>query len=134
MLCRGIPRLARKAAKSVSTHRLEPGDIMGQKFKDQVVIVTGGGRGIGRAIALEFAAEGAVLLLGGRRMDALQTSVRECRESGGRAESIKCDVAVDEDLQAMVTRAMDHYGRIDVLVNNAGVATGGRLDEIAADD
>jgi short-subunit dehydrogenase len=107
---------------------------MAQKFRDQVVIVTGGGRGIGRAVALEFAAEGAVLLLGGRRMDALQTSVRECRDAGGRAESIRCDVAVEEDLQAIVTRAIDHYGRVDVLVNNAGVVTGGRLDEIAAED
>ncbi|MDP9236316.1 MAG: SDR family oxidoreductase [Chloroflexota bacterium] len=107
---------------------------MAERFKDQVVIVTGGGRGIGRAVALEFAAEGAVLLLGGRRMDALQTSVLECREAGGRAESIKCDVAVEEDLQGIVLRAMDHYGRIDVLVNNAGVVTGGRLDEIAAED
>jgi short-subunit dehydrogenase len=107
---------------------------MAERFKDQVVIVTGGGRGIGRAIALEFAAEGAVLLLGGRRMDALQTSALECRDAGGRAETVKCDVAIDEDLTGIVDRAMDHYGRIDVLVNNAGVVAGGRLDEIGADD
>jgi short-subunit dehydrogenase len=107
---------------------------MAQRFKDQVVVVTGGGRGIGRAVALEFAAEGAALLLGGRRMDTLQTSARECREAGGRAEAVHCDVASDEDLLAFVDRAMDHYGRIDVLVNNAGVVAGGRLDEIGADD
>lgn len=107
---------------------------MAQRFKDQVVIVTGGGRGIGHAVALEFAAEGAALLLGGRRMDALQISARECRDAGGRGEAISCDVAVEEDLQGIVDRAIDHYGRIDVLVNNAGVVAGGRLDDIGADD
>jgi len=107
---------------------------MADRFKDQVVIVTGGGRGIGRATALEFAAEGATLLLGGRRMDALRTAAEECRSAGGRAEAVRCDVAVDEELQGIVTTALDHYGRVDVLVNNAGVVAGGRLDEIDADD
>lgn len=107
---------------------------MAGRFEDQIVIVTGGGRGIGRAIALEFAAEGATLLLGGRRMDALRMAAGECRDAGGRAEAVKCDVAIDEDLQGIIQTALDHYGRIDVLVNNAGVVAGGRLDEIGADD
>ncbi len=107
---------------------------MAEHFKDQVVIVTGGGRGIGRAAALEFACEGATLLLAGRRMDALETTARECEVSGGHAEIAACDVARDEDLQALVGRAIEHYGKIDVLVNNAGVVSGGRLDEIPGDD
>ncbi len=107
---------------------------MSERFKDQVVVVTGGGRGIGRAIALEFASEGATLLLAGRRMDALRTAVSECNEWGAKAEAVSCDVAIDDDLNGLVNTAMEHYGRIDVLVNNAGVVAGGRLDEISADD
>jgi NAD(P)-dependent dehydrogenase (short-subunit alcohol dehydrogenase family) len=107
---------------------------MGQHFKDQIVVITGGGRGIGRSIAMEFAAEGAHLLLAGRRMDALETAAVECRASGGRAETAYCDVARDEDLNALVGTALDRFGRIDILVNNAGVVSGGRLDEIPAED
>jgi len=107
---------------------------MGDAFRDKVVVITGGGRGIGRATALEFAAEGAILLLGGRRMDALETAATECRHSGGQAEVLHCDVAKDDDLKHMIGRAINHYGKIDVLVNNAGVVAGGRLDEISMDD
>jgi short-subunit dehydrogenase len=67
-------------------------------------------------------------------MDALTTSAHECRESGGRAEAVHCDVAKDKDLQALVDGAMASHGRIDVLVNNAGVATSGRLDEMSEAD
>jgi NAD(P)-dependent dehydrogenase (short-subunit alcohol dehydrogenase family) len=107
---------------------------MADQFKGQVVVITGGGRGIGRATALEFACEGATLLLAGRRMDALETAAKECRHSGGEAEIVHCDVAKDEDLQHLIGRAISHFGQIDVLVNNAGVVAGGRLDEIAGDD
>ncbi len=107
---------------------------MSERFKDQVVMITGGGRGIGHATALEFAEEGAKLVLAGRRMDALRTAAHECRELGVAAEAVHCDVAVEDDLNGLVTTAMEHYGRIDVLVNNAGVVAGGRLDEIGADD
>ncbi len=107
---------------------------MGTRFKDHVVIVTGGGRGIGRATALEFAAEGATLMLAGRRMDALKTTVDEVKEAGGKATALHCDVAKEEDLQGLIGKTIKQHGKIDVLVNNAGVVTGGRLDEIEADD
>jgi NAD(P)-dependent dehydrogenase (short-subunit alcohol dehydrogenase family) len=107
---------------------------MGDRFKDQVVVITGGGRGIGRATALEFAEEGATCVLAGRRMDALATAARECHHSGGRGEVVRCDVAIEGHLQALVDGAMSKFGRIDVLVNNAGVISGGRLDEIAPED
>ena len=103
-------------------------------FEGQVVVITGGGRGIGRSTALEFAAEGATLVLAGRRMDALATAVRECQDLGVKAECVHCDVAVDADLAGLINVTMEHYGRIDVLVNNAGVVAGGRLDEIGPDD
>ncbi|MBI5288576.1 MAG: SDR family oxidoreductase [Chloroflexi bacterium] len=107
---------------------------MTDHFKDQVVVITGGGRGIGRATALEFACEGATVLLAGRRMDALETAANECRHSGGQAEIVHCDVAKDDDLRALIGRAIAHHGKIDVLVNNAGVISGGRLDEIPGED
>ncbi len=107
---------------------------MAGQFEGQVVVITGGGRGIGRSTALEFAAEGATLVLAGRRMDALATAVRECQDTGAQAEALHCDVAIDEELVALVNTTMGHYGRIDVLVNNAGVVAGGRLDEIGPDD
>jgi NAD(P)-dependent dehydrogenase (short-subunit alcohol dehydrogenase family) len=107
---------------------------MANRFKDQVVVVTGGGRGIGRATALEFAQEGATCVLAGRRMDALQTAAGECRHSGGAAEIVRCDVMKEEDLQGLVATTLGMYGKIDVLVNNAGVVSGGRLDEISPED
>ena len=108
---------------------------MANAFADQVVVITGGGRGIGRATAIEFGAEGATLLLAGRRMDALQTAAAEALRAGANAaEIVHCDVAKDADLQALVGKAIAHFGRLDVLVNNAGVVAGGRLDEIGADD
>jgi short-subunit dehydrogenase len=107
---------------------------MSERFKDQVVVVTGGGRGIGRATALEFASEGANVVVCGRRMDALEEAAEEARRWGVSAAVIRCDVAVDEDLANLVQKTIERFGRIDVLVNNAGVVAGGRLDEIGADD
>ena len=107
---------------------------MEERYKDHVVVITGGGRGIGRAIALEFAAEGATCIIAGRRMDALETTAEEVRKSGGKAEVVSCDVMKDDDLQHLAGWTAGTLGRIDVLVNNAGVVTGGRIDEIEKDD
>jgi NAD(P)-dependent dehydrogenase (short-subunit alcohol dehydrogenase family) len=107
---------------------------MAGRFKDSVVIITGGGRGIGRATALAFAEEGATCVLAGRRMDALQTTAGEVRHSGGVPDTVHCDVMKEQDLQALVGKTVEAHGRIDVLVNNAGVTTGGRLDEVGKDD
>jgi NAD(P)-dependent dehydrogenase (short-subunit alcohol dehydrogenase family) len=107
---------------------------MSDRFKGQVIVITGGGRGIGRATALEFAAEGATCVLAGRRMDALETAALECTSSGGKGDAVRCDVAIDDDLRGLVDYAISRHGRIDVLVNNAGVVSGGRLDEIPPED
>jgi short-subunit dehydrogenase len=107
---------------------------MGDRYRDQVVIITGGGRGIGRTIALEFAAEGATCVIAGRRMDALHTTAGEVRKAGGRAEVVSCDVMQDQDLQHLAGWTSGVLGRIDVLVNNAGVVTGGRIDEMEKED
>ena len=107
---------------------------MGDRYRDKVVVITGGGRGIGRALALEFAAEGATCVIAGRRMDALETTAAEVREAGGKAEVVGCDVMQDQDLQHLAGWTAGVLGRIDVLVNNAGVVTGGRLDDRHKED
>jgi NAD(P)-dependent dehydrogenase (short-subunit alcohol dehydrogenase family) len=107
---------------------------MANRFEDHVVVITGGGRGIGRATALEFAQEGAICVLAGRRMDALQTAAGEVRHSGGTPDVVHCDVMKEEDLDALVSKTIAKHGKIDVLVNNAGVVSGGRLDEISKED
>ena len=107
---------------------------MANQFKGQVVVITGGGRGIGRATALEFAAEGATVVLAGRRLDALEAAANEARRAGGQSDVVHCDVMKDEDLLHLAGHTMHAHGRIDVLVNNAGVVTGGRIDEIEKDD
>jgi NAD(P)-dependent dehydrogenase (short-subunit alcohol dehydrogenase family) len=107
---------------------------MAGTYAGKVVVITGGGRGIGRATALEFAAEGATLVLAGRRLPALRTAAGEVAEAGGKANVVPCDVVVDEQLVGLVDKTIKLHGKIDVLVNNAGVMSTGRLEEIAPDE
>lgn len=107
---------------------------MHERFKNQVVIITGGGRGIGREAALAFAEESAHVILAGRRMDALEIAAREVRDSGGTATAIHCDVAQDDELQALVESTLAAHGRVDVLINNASALVGGALHETSPED
>ena len=90
-------------------------------LKDQVALVTGAGRGIGRAIALAFAAEGARVVVTGRNTERLAQVVAEIRALGGEAEAFALDVTREEDAARVVEQVIGAWGRIDVLVNNAGV-------------
>ncbi len=90
-------------------------------IENKVVLVTGASSGIGRGIALELAAAGASVMLGARRRDRLDALAKEIRASGGIAESRALDVMDLESVQAFAETAQDRFGRIDVLVNNAGV-------------
>jgi NAD(P)-dependent dehydrogenase (short-subunit alcohol dehydrogenase family) len=87
----------------------------------RTAIVTGGGRGIGRAIAGAFAAEGAEVLVVGRRPEPLQQTVAEIEAAGGVARAQSCDVRDDAQVDAVVKAAAQRWGRIDVLANNAGI-------------
>jgi NAD(P)-dependent dehydrogenase (short-subunit alcohol dehydrogenase family) len=93
-----------------------------RRFEGKNVIVTGAGQGIGRAIAERFAAEGAEVLLLGRRREPLDRAAEEIEAAGGRALAYPADVGDSEQVRAAVAAAMERWGRIDVLVNNAGVA------------
>jgi NAD(P)-dependent dehydrogenase (short-subunit alcohol dehydrogenase family) len=91
------------------------------KLKDKVAIVAGGTKGIGLGIALEFAREGARLVIGGRNEETGLAGVKEIEQAGGEALFAKCDVAEMADLDAIVAAAVERFGRLDIYVANAGI-------------
>jgi len=93
------------------------------RLEDKVAIVTGGGTGIGRGIALAYAREGAIVVIANRREEKGQGVVNEIEREGGRALFVRTDIRSLPDIDNLVERAVEAYGRIDILVNNAGVAT-----------
>ena len=94
---------------------------MNGRFAGRGVIVTGGGRGIGEATARAFAAEGADVLVLGRTVADLERAVAQIIAEGGRAWLNPCDVTDEAEVDQAVARAAERWGRIDVLVNNAGI-------------
>ena len=94
---------------------------MTHRLKDKIVIVTGGGTGIGKAIAVIFAQEGAKVSICGRTPETIDETARQIRQEGGEALAIRCDVSNSRSVQAMVVQTVQHFGRVDILVNNAGV-------------
>jgi meso-butanediol dehydrogenase/(S,S)-butanediol dehydrogenase/diacetyl reductase len=91
------------------------------RLEGRKAIVTGGGRGIGRAIARAFAAEGAEVLALGRARPSLEETAAEIEAAGGAAWAHPCDVRDDAEVDAVVATAAERWGRIDVLANNAGI-------------
>lgn len=91
-------------------------------MKDQVVLVTGGGRGIGRATCARFAAAGAQVVAAARSRDDLDQTVRFITDAGGQCHACRTDVTQPEDIDALVDETVERFGAVDVLVNNAGVA------------
>ncbi len=94
-------------------------------IRGKVVIVTGASSGIGEAAAREFGREGAKVVLAARRVDKLQALAQEMIAMGAEALVVQADLSKLEDIQALVSQTLEKFGRIDVLVNNAGF---GRLD------
>lgn len=99
------------------------------KFRDQVVVITGASSGIGKATALEFAAQGATIALVARNRQKLSQVAEEITRNGGRAVAIPTDVSSPEQVREMTKKLQVEIGRVDVLVNNAGSATVGPIDQ-----
>ncbi|NDJ86657.1 MAG: SDR family oxidoreductase [Chloroflexi bacterium] len=98
-------------------------------LKDKTVIITGGGTGIGRGIALAFGQQGANVVVSGRRSAPLEETVTEIRRQGGRALAFQGDVAHEEDVQRLVKGTVEQYDGVDILVNNAGIGGHGFIHE-----
>jgi NAD(P)-dependent dehydrogenase (short-subunit alcohol dehydrogenase family) len=101
-----------------------------QPFLDNAVLLTGASRGIGREMALQLADQGAWLALSARDVVALEEVAEECRRRGARTVAIPADVVEEPQCAALVARAMEAFGRIDTLVNNAGISMWARFDEL----
>jgi NAD(P)-dependent dehydrogenase (short-subunit alcohol dehydrogenase family) len=98
------------------------------------VLVTGGGRGIGRAIALRYAAEGAVIVISSRTATELEAVLSDAAAGDDRGLAVVADALEPASARRPVELALEHFGRVDVLVNNVGGNAGGNLDPYAGDD
>lgn len=91
------------------------------KLENKVAIITGAGSGMGRAIAILFAKEGAKVVAADLNEEAVQSVVKEITETGGEATSVITNVAKEEDVNVMIDTAVEKYSTLDILVNNAGI-------------
>ena len=99
-------------------------------FNDNVVIITGASSGIGREVARQLAEQGAWLALGARDVDRLETTAIECRQRGGRALAVKTDVSVEAECQNLIAQTVREYGRVDTLINNAGISMWTKFEDL----
>jgi len=90
-------------------------------MRDKVALITGASSGIGRATAELFAAKGASVVLAARREDELAAFAKKIKNQGGKASFVTTDVSVAQDVERMVTHALETFGRLDYAVNNAGI-------------
>ncbi|MBA2665300.1 MAG: SDR family oxidoreductase [Bradymonadaceae bacterium] len=106
---------------------------MAKRFEEKVVWITGGGTGLGLALANEFADQGASVVVSGRRADKLDAVVEALEAKGVRALAVACDVTAEPQIVAAVAAIVAHFGRLDVAVANAGFSVGGSIESLDAD-
>jgi len=104
------------------------------RLSGKVAFITGGGTGIGRACAAEFAREGAQVVVSGRRNEPLRTVVREIEAAGGQALAIASDVTKRDSIESALAGTIEYFGRLDVVVNNAGAVVVADADHTSDED
>lgn len=107
---------------------------MAKQLNEQVAIVTGASRGIGKAICLALAKEGAAVVLAARALNKLRETAEQVTAVGGKAEIVVTDVAEEESIKNLVKLTNDRFGRLDILVNNAGITHSAELEQTATKD
>jgi NADP-dependent 3-hydroxy acid dehydrogenase YdfG len=107
---------------------------MTEGIKDKIVVVTGASSGLGEATARLLSAQGATVVLGARRADRLQALAKELEARGGKALALETDVTRREQVKALVDSAVQAFGRIDVMINNAGLMPQAPLEQLKIDE
>ena len=107
---------------------------MTQGIKDKIVVVTGASSGLGEATARLLSAQGATVVLGARRADRLQSLAKDLESRGGKALALTTDVTQREQVKTLVDSAVQTYGRIDVMINNAGLMPQAPLERLKVDE
>ncbi len=105
-----------------------------RNIEGKVVVITGGSSGLGEATARHLANKGAAVVLGARRLEKLESIAADIREKGGKVAILKTDVTRASDVKALVDTAVETFGRIDVLVNNAGIMPMAPLNALMIDE
>ena len=104
------------------------------RLAGKVALITGGGTGIGRAIAMAFAREGASVAVAGRRLEKVKEVALAIEKQGGAAQALQCDVAHSKDAERAINETAEKFGKFNVLVNNAGTLSVSTVDSISEDD
>src|SRR4051812_17479615 len=104
------------------------------RFENKVIVVTGGSKGLGKAASLAFAREGGAVVIGDVDMDTASATVEEIVQAGGNATAARCDVRQASDVQNLIATAVESYGGLDVLYNNAGVVRYGTVEQLTEED
>lgn len=104
-----------------------------KRLRDKIAIVTGSSSGIGKAIALRFAQEGATVVVAARRLYKCEETVARIEAAGGRAVALQTDVADESQVERLIGEAVRRFQRLDILVNNAGIFGGRRLAETSTE-
>jgi len=108
--------------------------MMGNNIEGKVVVITGASSGLGEAAARLLSAQGATVVLGARRLERIEALAGELTAAGGRALAIRTDVTDHRQVKRLVDEAVRAFGRIDVMINNAGLMPNSPLDRLRIDD
>jgi NAD(P)-dependent dehydrogenase (short-subunit alcohol dehydrogenase family) len=108
--------------------------MVARRLDGNVAVVTGASRGVGRAICIAFAKEGACIVLAARSMEKLEETSEKVKQAGGKPQIVVTDVSKEESIRNLVKVTSQTFGRLDILVNNAGITHSAKLEETATAD